>query len=447
MLRNNKGFTLIEMMVAVLIFTFVLLATTSVYIPLVGQFGQQTKISESQINSMVGLELLKSDVTNAGYGIFWSVLNNITLNYNEAVFDPAAANDSSGNVPRAIVLGNNLAAAVGIVPNTDYLVVKSASASNLCISTAKCGSTVVSNATSKKWTYINYPLGTAAASVNIWGTAEDMTDGVDNVITILPASSDGTTKNVLIVDGAGNFSTTFEDDGTFSSSFTPVYGQPPYILYGIDGNLNLAGKLRMPFNRADYYVSKRRCSVSTGTYCLKASDCPGGETCTPSYCADNTGVLVKAVISQANGSRDLDGDGVLDEMPILDCVADFQVALGLDTDGDGVAGTYTDLTNLTSNETGVSLGSVTASLTDPAQLRTQLKSVHIYILTHEGMKDKSFKYPSNTIAVGEALCEGGNCGGAVLGNSAYNLAAITNYQQYRWRVIKLTIRPISLNPK
>lgn len=77
-----------------------------------------------------------------------------------------------------------------------------------------------------------------------------------------------------------------------------------YLVYGV----SLDTDLRMPFNRADYYIAR-------------PDPMPEG-------CAPGTGILYKALVSQSNG-------GLSNALPVIDCVADMQVAFGLDTNSDG----------------------------------------------------------------------------------------------------------------
>ena len=122
----------------------------------------------------------------------------------------------------------------------------------------------------------------------------------------------------------------------------------------------------MPFNRADYYVQGPPSSLI------------------PSRCAPNTGVLVKSIVSQSDGSMG-------SPLPLLDCVADLKVIFRLDTDKDGVIDYNTDVLNDKS----------TAAPLTAQQIRTQVKEIRIYILAQEGQMDNSFSYPSPTITVGE----------------------------------------------
>ena len=148
----------------------------------------------------------------------------------------------------------------------------------------------------------------------------------------------------------------------------------------------------MPFNRADYYVS-RPANISPA-------------------CAPSTGVLYKAVANQTTGYT---------EMPLLDCVADMQVVYGIGPVG----------------SPDVNLHQSTLPGTGTAKdIREQLKEIRLYILAHEGRKDSSFKYPDEEIEVGEDF-------GAGLKGRVFNLDDLIGdgWRNYRWKVYTIVARP------
>ncbi|MDQ7031264.1 MAG: prepilin-type N-terminal cleavage/methylation domain-containing protein [Desulfonauticus sp.] len=96
-------------------------------------------------------------------------------------------------------------------------------------------------------------------------------------------------------------------------------------------------------------------------------------------------------------------------MPILNCVADFQVRFELDLNGDGAVDTITT-TLPTSNQ----------------DLRKELKTVRIYLLAQEGQKDPKFNFNANTTI------------------DNVHLQLPSDYVHYRWKVIKLVVTPLNL---
>ena len=72
-MRQRTGFTLIELLVVVAILGLVLAGISDLFISLLGQYKQQGKISESNIEGIIGLELLRQDLERAGYGLPWAL--------------------------------------------------------------------------------------------------------------------------------------------------------------------------------------------------------------------------------------------------------------------------------------------------------------------------------------------------------------------------------------
>ena len=155
------------------------------------------------------------------------------------------------------------------------------------------------------------------------------------------------------------------------------------IVYGIDNVIPVR-----PFNRADYYIDN---------------------SARPLHCAQNTGVLVKAVVAH-------DASGTTPTlMPLLDCVADMQVVYGLDNNADGTVDGWSE--------------DISAGMT-AADIRAQLAEIHVHILAQEGQRDDSYTSPSATIPVGS---EG-------FGNNF----DVSGYRNYRWKVYNIVMRPKNL---
>jgi hypothetical protein len=160
-----------------------------------------------------------------------------------------------------------------------------------------------------------------------------------------------------------------------------------YLVYGVDGKTDL----RMPFNRVDYFLYK--------------------DTTFPAKCNSGTYTLYRGLIKQADGTRDA--------QPLLDCVADFQVAFGLDVNNTGVI-TWTD----------------SALPNFAPDIDYQLKEVRIFILLQEGQFDRDYTYPSTTVLIGDS--------DITLKN--FNLTTLSaNYVNYRWRVYKLVAKPLNIS--
>src|SRR4030066_284586 len=123
MIRREAGFTLIELLITMVIFILVIAAGSQVFTGLLTQFKQQSKMAETNIEGIVGLEMLRQDLEHAGYGLPWYGL----VAYSESATDPYGFNDSTTTAAPRAVLSENSATFIG--PNStfdgsDYLVIK-----------------------------------------------------------------------------------------------------------------------------------------------------------------------------------------------------------------------------------------------------------------------------------------------------------------------------------
>lgn len=272
MIQREKGFTFVELLIVTAILGFVLAAGSEMFVSLLVGYKQQSKISETNIEGIIGLEMLRRDIESAGYGLPWVIPSGTT--YREAENATAALyNDSTASAaPRALLSGLDASGRA-------YLVVKAVNLGR--------------NSASTKWT--NLLVSGATTS---WDPSTENLEPNDRVIVISPGATAANSRTLSGPTGA-NLASTVQMSGV-SALADPNESR---IVYGVDPDTNLW----MPFNRADYYVSF---SVTV-----------------PGRCAPGTGVLVKSNINHA--------DGRLNTVPLLDCVADMQVVTYLDTVGDG----------------------------------------------------------------------------------------------------------------
>lgn len=278
--RRNAAFTLVELMIALAIVMVVLYASINFFIVSVRQYKVQTKLAETNVEGILGLELFRQDLESLGFGLPWNNLGN----YSEA---GVALNDGNTIAPRAVVSINGGGGFT--VNNSDYLVIKS----------ARVG---MSDAAGK-WTTL-----TKAGDKRTWTPGTENLANNDLVIVLALGSTDANRRS--LVNNTSPY-TTYSALSPTSTDFLPVDPYSANIVYGID---NVSTGLARPFNRADYYIDN---------------------TAVPQHCAPNTGVLVKAVLPH---------DGTPPTpLPLLDCVADMQVEYGLDSNADGVLdNTYSD---------------------------------------------------------------------------------------------------------
>lgn len=385
MIKRETGFSLLELLIVMLIMGFVLTASSEMFVSLLRGYKQQSKIAETNIEGIIGLELLRRDIESAGYGLPWLIPAGTT--YSEATNVPAAAyNDSNANPPRAVL--SDVVTAAGYVSGSDYLVVKAIN--------------VARNAASTKWT--NLLISGVTPTTTIWDPTTENLSLSDRVIVISPGATALNSRVLSGPSGPINLGTPLQMSGVAAFADPDTTRRETRIVYGVapaDG----VNPLIMPFNRADYSV---RTDVDI-----------------PKRCAPGTGVLMKAIVNPSNGG--FDGFNVL---PLLDCVADMQVVNFLDTTvpPDGVGDVFSNANSL----------SVAASATAAQTIRGQLKAVHVYILTHEGQRDTGYTHSTNTmIWVGVP--------NSTMFGRSFDLAAnITNWQNYRWKVYTLVVRPNNL---
>lgn len=417
MFSNRKGFTLVELIVVMAVFTVVLMITADSFKTILFQMGKITKSEESNIEGVVGLEMLRHDLQTAGFGLPFSFQS--AIKYPEAGFAPANSyNDGTGDldsaVPRAIVSGNNIIAQTGssgdetadILASTDYLALK--------------GTTLANSQTAQKWTYVQ--KNGAAITANIWAQNSQnlSTDPRDFVIVMRRTFNGSSYENQMVFDTtnpdiywAGYYTNGFAD-----AAFNPQQEGETYFVYGIRD----ADGLRMPFNRADYFVAR---PTAAGRF--------------PAFCAPNTGVLYKGTVNHANGR--------LNYIPLLDCVADMQVVFGWDlTDGmgnegqDGLVDTFSTPMGSAGLPTTVSGAAsqttVAAAMNNAETLRKSLKFVKVYILAQVGRRDSNYQSPA-TYVLGDVTTD-------LFTSKTYDLASTPEMRNYRWKVYRITASPSNL---
>lgn len=396
------GFSLIELIVVMGLLGIVLALATTNFTTLLKSLKTESKVAETETETIVGLEILRQDIEHAGYGLPWFV-NDINGNgnfsddwgaingYTEAESQTICGsvnitnyNDGSTTTnrrsPRAILSGNNACS-----DGSDYLVIKS---------------TVVRNEDeSQKWTYI-WNDG-ASTKINSWSATNENMASTTKIIALNPKQN----KNDRVLVTYGTSNSFYSQLSSATTNFAPKPSEV-FLLLGIGSGSD--NQLRMPFNRADYFLNGSN---------------------VPSRCAAGTKILTKGIISHGSGN-------LVDYSPLLDCVADMQVVFGVDQTGtpDGSIDCYT-------NDLSVAL-----PLYDAENIRDRVKEVRVYILAHEGQMDRNYRFGSNTIRVGDSSglnrCDSAGVD-KVLGRD-FNLSSITNYQNYRWKVYTLVILPDNL---
>ncbi|EKD59368.1 MAG: Type IV pilus assembly protein PilW [uncultured bacterium] len=285
-------------------------------------------------------------------------------------------------IPRAYRVGNNVG-----YNGSDYVVLK--------------GTTLGTNKVSRAWGYLNYSAGTVVTPPRD-ASGATFHPG-DRAIVLKSGMSAGREVRELVIAG-NQFYTSYAD--AFQKEFRPKEPGDNFLVYGID---EPGGSLRFPFNRTDYYIDR-----------------PGDISRT---CAPGTGVLYKSVINQSGKKPE--------ECPILDCVADMQVVLYTDSNGDGVVDYHPDGEELDAQ--------------DALKTRKQLKEIRVYILAQQGRRDDTYRYPvaepERAILVGDpALKE--NPEESALGRiwTSSKMADIFGsiWRNYRWKLYTIVVQPKNL---
>jgi type IV pilus assembly protein PilW len=285
------------------------------------------------------------------------------LPYSVSVAYPEAASDTS-YTPNPSSFNSNPPAAFSFsddgntnASNSDVLVIRSAVA-NI-------------SETSKKWGHIDK----------------------DGVLHEMGPTSFASNERVIALDAVNNKNLIVSGGNWFYKFNTDPLPTPPtnstiYLIYGIDPDTDL----RMPFNRVDYYLKQ--------PFTL------------PARCNPNSYILYRAAINQGDGKRN-------ENQPLLDCVMDFQVAFGEDSDGDSAVDTWiTDLSGLSASD-----------------IRTKIKEVRAFVIVQEGQRDPGYNAP-NTITLGD------NDTGILS-----TLSPSGDDVHYRWKVLKIAVSPMNLKEK
>ena len=338
MIKRENGFSLIEMMIAVGIVSIILASAVTFFTLSVKQYKTQTKITASGLEGIIGLEMLRRDLENIGFGLPW---NNVSFPYIEISSGQAEllARNDSGNPPRAIVGIDN---ATFTVNRSDYFAIKS----------LKVGI----HPAAGKWTHLNY-----WGNKRIWTPPSENLDNTDWVIVLKVGGTEANRRSLI----RPNIYIRYDGVGGNIMDYTPEDSFSMNVMYGLGGDIPTR-----PFNRADYFIAN---AANNGID-------------VPLRCAPGTGVLVKGILP-----HNLLG-GAMTLLPLLDCVADMEVVYGIDTNGDRMIDTWGDWNS--------TLGTIPAGPMAAALIRERLMEVRVSILAHEGQRDDSFMYADNAVFVG-----------------------------------------------
>lgn len=382
---GNQGFTLVELIVTMAVFIMVLIIAASAFNTIVTNASKYSKSEESNIEGMIGLEMMRHDLEQMGFGLPWAFGGALT--YDET--NPLDTLDDAPNgVPRPFVgYDNSSSARIGVKASS--------------IGTSK---------TSQRWTYIGFEnySGSPRESRPVDMGASTPKTG-DKVIALLTSFNNYTTASLRL--SGTSYSFDYANTQPADNNFRPQGDQDTLFLYGI-----ASSNLRMPFNRADFYVNS-----------------PAGAL--PPFCAPGTKVLYKATLNH--------GDGSYIPIPLLDCVASMQVVVGWSPNAgtDSIQDSITTYSSLPAIGTGDvrASGPIAATdikdwFNDPKRIREQMKLVKVYILAQEGKRDMGYTFPSPSMVVGGD--------GEVSLTRTHTFTA--EQRHYRWKLYRIIVKPKNL---
>ena len=353
-----------------------------------------SKSEESNIEGIIGLEVLRHDLEQMGFGLYWGYLPGSGITYGELTDASDATNDAPSNVPRACVFRNNSAAFL-----SDMIGVK--------------GTTVGRAKPSQLWTYIsfhNVSSSSSWSSLPIKWPAKNLKSAPnpDKVIAVRHNFNDSSDDHLLLLDSSGKFEFDFNSNGSIPVMYLPTKDQQVSMVYGV-GSYDASTPLRMPFNRSDFFIST---------------------SSVPKFCAVRTGVLEKATVSHGNGGYNY--------IPLLDCVADMQVVLGWDVSNGGNAKSISAYSNADGSSVNgdATFSDVQGWLASPLGIREHLKIIKVYILAQEGRKDPKYLYPAASMVVGNEY------NGETPLTKTYTFT--TAQLQYHWKLYRVIVKPKNL---
>jgi type II secretory pathway pseudopilin PulG len=393
-MKKEAGFSILEFIVSMTVLTLLFAGVMSVFVPLLQRTKLEAGIAQTQMENIVGLEMLRTDLVHSGHGLPWTLAG---LTYNEIASDPHGLNNATTNPPQALALAVNAG-----TNNSDYLAIK---ANNVALTDV-----------SQKISFIQQGALVPNVNPKVWGRADLDFGAEDRVLVMRLMDPDEKIPMTIVPQASGSFYIQWSAIAALpSGGFT----NEVQYLFGLTSGENPI----MPFNRADYFIST---------------------TSVPPRCfAPNTGVLVKSVV-------DHDTAELGPQLPILDCVADFQIAFGVDTTAvpDKSIDCFTN--NLATVLPAADLNDATIART----VRERVREVRTYILVQEGLFQYEYRFNDfdaggTSVVVGEQNAPAQDCStngsDEFLGKKAFNLSSLgADYRKYRWRVVRMAVQPENL---
>lgn len=352
---SQDGVTLVELLVTVSIFSILMTGIFSAYFSQLKHSTREYEVAESDIELAISKRILEQDLQMAGYGL-------------ADAYPP-------GIDPKPVVFTNDAGTS-----SSDALILKGTALGQL-------------DRVSQGWSFVDKPNASYPTKPNLkdWGDPREKIEADDRVILIEPSSK------ALLTDAGGKWLFKYiEVSGVpdivnlSGTSFSTNEGTLVYGLYSSTKSANDTVTTVRPYYSVHYYLGATGDSLDS--------------------CAPGTSSLLRAesVVNEAPTGGD----------PLLACVLNFQVALGLDTDVNGMVDNWDGDNSI-----------VGATNFTRDNMNDQLKRIKVYMLVQDGDRDSSYTYPLSTIRIGE---------GTDIGR---DVTLTAEQRKYRWRLVSLSIQP------
>ncbi len=119
----KKDSACLEILIAIGVLGIVMALSSQLLEHMVIGQKKQAVIMTNQFEMSLGLEMLRNDVSNAGFGLADEFKGTPSI-YTEASSNPAMQFNNTPNVPKALQHANTVTTA-GYIQNSDYLIIRS----------------------------------------------------------------------------------------------------------------------------------------------------------------------------------------------------------------------------------------------------------------------------------------------------------------------------------
>jgi prepilin-type N-terminal cleavage/methylation domain-containing protein len=375
MKKNISGITLIELVVVLAIFSVVMAGLYSSYSALMQQGVKEFRRTASSVETEISAGILERDIMMAGYGL----AEDYSMAPTQAPLPwPRAAQATEGGVgaPDTLTL---MGTAIGM--NTRA---------------------------AQGWTYVETAATGVPPTFKQWADQREDVNVLDAVLIMEPS-----TKKLLTLPPSdcffiynGNNNNVISTGASQPYTFDNAYQQGT-VLYGLYSTATPTPLPTQPMYAVRYYTTA-----------------PGANLL--SSCEPNTMTLFRAESRRSNTPGNLIGES----SPLFNCVLDFQVAFGLDTDENGDIDTW---------DNGGVVAQTYGGVTGPKVLNRRLKQIRVYILAQEGTRDATYTYSNPDPAFAPGIIRVGDL--TLTGGVGRNITLTAAQRNYRWKVHSFALTP------